>query len=643
MVLLARSVLSTPELSSPSGSVSSSDDSSFFSAVSSSHRNTSNDRPNSLIIAEPDICELPSINLHPPSKTNTNDSSVKSPLALDLKAFPKRRPSPLPLNDPLPSPISPRPRHVRKLRKSNPSIPRPQETCSMPSTPLMHFTIDHDISSIRRSLSIGPSRGLFRRQTTHVIPFRLKKRQRRSSLPTIPSATFFPLKRDDLVGRRIVKFQSPMDYQEHHLGRWQNQRSPYPTRSTRDRNTDALIALAWTGNLPLSPTAEPALHGRHSIPTMEVPLRSGWRTTTSRTTWSDSDHGDSSDIIVDLSSSDPLIVASPLGSATSLKQSWTLAMVITDEDISDEILMENLEKMRAGQEEWGWRKPPDLQDQNPLSADSPSPHEEPSEKSSEGVTSAEEEEEDETSENADRDVRPFPRSGEHAMSSSWQMARRALLICRELVRTERRYLAGLNNLTSNETLTPPPSLMLQYVLPLIQVSKELLQLMEVNPSAKGVADAFISKAERLEDAMVSWCGVVGSFFTGPEGKRKGDFGRSKDGMESHESNATGIKRRVGSWGKRINSIKYRSSSSDSDSTKSSSQRTRPNHKRKPSVRDLAIMPTQRVMRYTMLFRDLLVYTPSTSVSQTSVEQALEIALSLAQKCDRAQCNAAFLQ
>jgi hypothetical protein len=205
-----------------------------------------------------------------------------------------------------------------------------------------------------------------------------------------------------------------------------------------------------------------------------------------------------------------------------------------------------------------------------------------------------------------QDVRSFPCSTEHAMSSSWQMARRALLICRELVRTERRYLAALNNLTSSETLTPPPSLMLNYVPSLVQVSKELLQLMEVNPSAKGVADAFVSKAESLENAMVSWCEVVGGFFTGPEGKPRRDTERSKDGTESHESNAMGIKRRVGSWGKRINSIKYRSSSSDSDSVKYSSQSKvpRPTHKRKPSVRDLAIMPTQRVMRYTMLFRGM---------------------------------------
>jgi hypothetical protein len=201
MALLARSVLSTPELSSPSGSVSSSDDSSFFSAVSS------NDRPKSLILSELN-CEILSISLQLPTETDSKDSSGKSPIVQDLKPFPKRRPSPLPLDDPLSSPTS---RHVRKLRKSNTSIPRSEETCSMPSSPLVHFTPDR---SIRHSLSLVPSRELFRRQTTHAIPSRLKKRQRRGSLPTIPSATFFPLKRDDSVSRRLVKFQSPTESQK---------------------------------------------------------------------------------------------------------------------------------------------------------------------------------------------------------------------------------------------------------------------------------------------------------------------------------------------------------------------------------------------------------------------------------------------
>ncbi|KAG2084845.1 hypothetical protein BD769DRAFT_556322 [Suillus cothurnatus] len=63
--------------------------------------------------------------------------------------------------------------------------------------------------------------------------------------------------------------------------------------------------------------------------------------------------------------------------------------------------------------------------------------------------------------------------------------------------------------------------------------------------------------------------------------------------------------------------------------------------RRQSVRDLAIQPTQRVMRYVLLYRDLLESTPLTSPSRALVERALEAATRIANKCDHAQGNAAF--
>jgi len=63
--------------------------------------------------------------------------------------------------------------------------------------------------------------------------------------------------------------------------------------------------------------------------------------------------------------------------------------------------------------------------------------------------------------------------------------------------------------------------------------------------------------------------------------------------------------------------------------------------RKLSVRDLAIQPIQRVMRYVLLYRDLLDCTPPTSPSRLLVERALEAATRIANHCDRAQRNPAF--
>ncbi|KAF9502281.1 hypothetical protein BDN71DRAFT_24658 [Pleurotus eryngii] len=63
----------------------------------------------------------------------------------------------------------------------------------------------------------------------------------------------------------------------------------------------------------------------------------------------------------------------------------------------------------------------------------------------------------------------------------------------------------------------------------------------------------------------------------------------------------------------------------------------------PTVRDLAILPTQRVMRYVLLFRDLLAHIPATSPSRAIVQKAVDAAVRVAEKCDRAQGNAAFLR
>ncbi|KAI0715009.1 hypothetical protein C8Q76DRAFT_618337 [Earliella scabrosa] len=70
---------------------------------------------------------------------------------------------------------------------------------------------------------------------------------------------------------------------------------------------------------------------------------------------------------------------------------------------------------------------------------------------------------------------------------------------------------------------------------------------------------------------------------------------------------------------------------------------RSEHDAKMTVRDLAIQPTQRVMRYVLQYRDLLDHTPAASPSRALVERAYESALRIAKKCDRAQAHATFLR
>ncbi|KAK7465496.1 hypothetical protein VKT23_005471 [Stygiomarasmius scandens] len=80
----------------------------------------------------------------------------------------------------------------------------------------------------------------------------------------------------------------------------------------------------------------------------------------------------------------------------------------------------------------------------------------------------------------------------------------------------------------------------------------------------------------------------------------------------------------------------------SPSGKSSENSVMLNGKRVHSVRELAILPVQRVTRYVLLYRDILKHTPPTSPSRALLERAAETATRIAQKCDRAQENSKFL-
>lgn len=101
----------------------------------------------------------------------------------------------------------------------------------------------------------------------------------------------------------------------------------------------------------------------------------------------------------------------------------------------------------------------------------------------------------------------------------WKTARRALLCCRELVRTERNYQARLRQLLTGDTSTPPPPLVRSYVPALLRASEALLARLEDDPSAWGVSAAFVAVEEEIEAALVAWAGVVGSIFTREEGRK----------------------------------------------------------------------------------------------------------------------------
>jgi hypothetical protein len=177
--------------------------------------------------------------------------------------------------------------------------------------------------------------------------------------------------------------------------------------------------------------------------------------------------------------------------------------------------------------------------------------------------------------------------------------------------------------------------------------------------------------------MVAWCKVAGQFFQ--EGKprtwrrksqpssnssptpsrpRTGSFSTSSDGMTIAFPLWTSDKSKEDKA-----EVQHSSADGSIENTQMADEKTLEKGRRterRLSVRDLAIQPTQRVMRYVMLYRgklrslaagfcnqvtlclDLLAHTPKTSSSRALVERALQAAQRIADRCNSAQSNTAFL-
>lgn len=262
----------------------------------------------------------------------------------------------------------------------------------------------------------------------------------------------------------------------------------------------------------------------------------------------------------------------------------------------------------------------------------------------------------------------------------WSTARKALFCIREIIGTEKKYQGALKMLLTGQTANQPPPQLLTYLPDLIRASEALLKAFLDDPSAWGISTAFMACEDDIEVAMVSWCSVAGSFFTDTpshedESVIMGGKRRLRKSMLSTTNNplTTVMEKSSGNSspacssppplltlmneaGSRIRDRQrtvehYWKVSDDGGAESHAGRRPRVNSAdspskgepptRRQSVRDLAIQPTQRVMRYVLLYRDLLENTPLTSPSRALVERALEAAARIANKCDHAQDNAAF--
>ena len=153
--------------------------------------------------------------------------------------------------------------------------------------------------------------------------------------------------------------------------------------------------------------------------------------------------------------------------------------------------------------------------------------------------------------------------------------------------------------------------MLAYLPALLTASQALLGRFTEDPSAWGVSTTFMGCEEELEAAMVAWSGVAGQFFSKKEKSRS--WKRSRASSQTHGSVPSSptsavppvpsLKSSAGGDGMtalppKLVLMGAEKTGEKADADDEKSRRS----ERKLSVRDLAIQPTQRVMRYAMLYR-----------------------------------------
>lgn len=338
-------------------------------------------------------------------------------------------------------------------------------------------------------------------------------------------------------------------------------------------DTDDLVSLAWTGEASTSIRSDSFFsksHGSSSPPYIESRPSSV----------SAQDAAPRPHLRPELSTSNSSRRRSVLRKAKEAdiqqpSRPWSLAMAIADDGISDERFVDDLENMRIKQE--ACKIPFPAQHRHNLCSP-PFYQTQLLDSYAEYPLQPDELEQDSNS----------------PLDSSWTSARQALLLCRELIRTERRYISSLKKLIKNGTSSPPPPEMLPYLPGLITTSEALLRLMEQNPSVQGVSEALLALSGNLNDAFVSWCRVVGQFFDSEES------GRSKsDSEDVVERFLSGKSRKSRS---RATSMRTQTAESGLSVVIPEPNKIRRNSKARPTVRDLAIQPTQRIMRYVLLFK-----------------------------------------
>lgn len=186
----------------------------------------------------------------------------------------------------------------------------------------------------------------------------------------------------------------------------------------------------------------------------------------------------------------------------------------------------------------------------------------------------------------------------------------ALLTTRDLLRTERHYLSQLHNLMQTTHATgqwpayPSPSIMRDHLLTLVSASQSLLHAMEADPTVTGVASVFIQLEDQVVHALSTWCSVVGGWFDEDRRRKISRARRSQSSktLSSHSPPLPSVPSRAltepTTPSQRSKSM-WRKSWTSIPSLMSPTRSPPVDYH---SIRDLGILPVQRVTRYVLFFR-----------------------------------------
>ncbi|KAG8716761.1 hypothetical protein FRC09_015248 [Ceratobasidium sp. 395] len=224
---------------------------------------------------------------------------------------------------------------------------------------------------------------------------------------------------------------------------------------------------------------------------------------------------------------------------------------------------------------------------------------------------------------------------ESAAERDCARARRAILCVREIVRTEGNYMRAMSGLleTNQPALSP---ILFEHLPHLIKISAELTARLEDDPSVWGVSAAFLAIEEHLEKVLVSWSSVVGQVISSTR-TWGNNLAISEDGhaygSSSGNSASLWTRRRSATTGALpAQQLRLTLAMTPLNDNKT----TRAANRRKMAEQNVAIMPTQRALRYVLMYRELLLNTPPSSLSYPLVELALQGATRIARLCDEAQ-------